>query len=60
MEESEQFFCYIDFTTMVFQYEMVNCTKTIILHIRIVGDTDFDNMSAIHYHHQQPTAQQRE
>ena len=58
MEEIEQFFCNIDFTTMVLQYEMVNCTKTILLQIQIVGDTDFDTMSAIHYHHQQPTAQQ--
>ena len=33
MEEIEQFFCNLDFTTMVMvlQYEMVNCTKTVNL-----------------------------
>ena len=43
MEEIEQFFCVIDLTAMVLQYEKVNCTKTVLTYIRKVGDTDFDN-----------------
>ena len=45
---------------MVLQYEMVNCTKTVLTYIRKVDDTDFDNMSPIQFHQQQPTAQQSE